>query len=172
MISVCDKFSEIVKRGSRVALKQVHQGEVLRIQGDASSHRSGDFTIYASECTGAKWVTDAGMSKIGAIQWLGKGGDRVRVDLSFGASEIRATVVNLTTGTLTPTTVAYDFRDIARDSAATATATATAAAVAAALSSSTAAATSRGGGGVASRPAQTGAVLWWHAPSQPHGQLY
>jgi hypothetical protein len=186
VIIVCDKFSEIVKRGSRVALKQVHQGEILKIRGDSSAHYSGDFTIYASECAGARWVTDAGMSRIGSVRWMGNGGDRVRVDLCFGTTEIRATVVNVTTGAVTPANVAYDFRDVARDCT-TATAAAAAASTAALRGSGSGgggggcsgddsallecaagggASASRGEGGVSCRPRLTGAVTVWrlHTP--------
>ena len=109
---VGDHFSPIVAKGTRVALRQVHRGREIR---KSSEHHASAFKVFTCQSPGTKWVTNAGVVKIGKVAYKARKGDRVRVDLCFGASEIRATVVNVTTGAETPAVIQYDFRRIARD---------------------------------------------------------
>ena len=107
---VGDHFSPIVAKGTRVALRQVHRGREIR---KSSEHHASAFKVFTCQSPGTKWVTNAGVVKIGKVAYKARKGDRVRVDLCFGASEIRATVVNVTTGAETPAVIQYDFRRIA-----------------------------------------------------------
>ena len=109
---VGDHFSPIVAKGTRVALRQVHRGSEIR---KSSEHHASAFKVFTCQSPGTKWVTNAGVVKIGKVAYKARKGDRVRVDLCFGASEIRATVVNVTTGAETPAVIQYDFRRIASD---------------------------------------------------------
>ena len=106
-------FSQIVAKGARVALRQMHKGGEFRVPDHGGGERRIIFSVFSAQSPGTKWVTDAGVVKIGEVTCAARPEDRVRVDLCFGASEIRATVVNVTTGAETPAVIQYDFRRIA-----------------------------------------------------------
>ena len=109
MTEVCGSFSRIVARGTRVALGQVHRGGCVVIVDNGSGETGYCFNLFAAEDNGTKWVTDPGVERIGHVCFSARPGEVVRVDLCFGASELRAAVVNQTTGATTPATIQYGF---------------------------------------------------------------
>jgi hypothetical protein len=111
-------FSKIVEKGTRVSLKQIHMGGVIRVLGEGAEEKAALFRIFTAPSNDTKWVTDEGVVEIGKIHFIAKPQNMMRVDLCFGASEIRATVVNTTTGAETPAVIEYDFRRISHDDSA------------------------------------------------------
>ena len=105
---VRDVFSAIVQRGTRVRLDEWHCGAVLRCPRDAAD--GAVFDLYATDHPAAQWTTDPGMRHIGSVRAPCRPGDNVRVRLCFGKSEMRAEVLNETTGSATPGRILFDFR--------------------------------------------------------------
>ena len=112
---VLGRLSVVVRRGARIRLREVHQGSELGIVGAAGGpERETPFALYAAESPDGGWTDDRGVAMVGRVMVRARPGDKMRVDLAFGASEIRATVVNRTTGAVTPASIQYDFRSLAR----------------------------------------------------------
>jgi hypothetical protein len=107
------RLSIIVRHWTKIRAGEVHEGEELRIIGDGPREALTAFKLYTAANPTSRWVDDAGVVEIGSVMLPATPGDRTRVDLSFGASEIRATIVNKTAGTAAPATIKYDFRRLA-----------------------------------------------------------
>ena len=106
---VTGQLSVIVRHGTPVRVKEVHPGKELFISGDGPGTVVNTFVLYTMEDPTSLWTDTPGTVKIGTIHVNSKPGNRVRVDLTFGTSEIRASVVDLTAGTVTPGVIQYDF---------------------------------------------------------------
>jgi hypothetical protein len=106
-------LSVIVRHGAQIRAGEVHRGECLVIVGSGRVPASTSFRLFTAANPASRWDDDAGVVEIGSVTVQATSGDLTRVDLSFGASEIRATVVNTTAGTAVPATIQYDFRRLA-----------------------------------------------------------
>jgi hypothetical protein len=99
-----------VLHGTQIRAGEVHEGEELQILGDGPI---ATLSLYTAASPTSQWVNDAGLVRIGAVVLHATPGDQTRVDLSFGALEIRATIINKTAGTAVPASIQYDFRRLA-----------------------------------------------------------
>jgi hypothetical protein len=100
------KFQAIVERGTCIKEQDQHETKVYCPQNQISVTNR----IFASSSSEARWVTDAGMTLLGSIIIPATGGDSIKVQLSFGRTEIRAVAVNERTGDRRPIAIDYDLR--------------------------------------------------------------
>ena len=106
-------LSVIVQHGTPIRAGELHEGQELQILGEGSVPTMTIFRLYTAAIPASRWADDAGVVEVGSVLVPATPGDRTRVDLSFGTSEIRATLVNKTAGTAIPASIQYDFHRLA-----------------------------------------------------------
>jgi hypothetical protein len=107
------RLSVIVRHGTPIRAGELHEGSELQVLGQGQGSFLTTASLYTAASPTSRWVDDAGVVEVGSVLVPATPGDRTRVDLSFGTSEIRATVVNKTAGTAIPASIQYDFHRLA-----------------------------------------------------------
>ena len=106
MVSGC--FNSLVQKGSKISVSQKVESQDMFPHHDAQTEVA--FTLYSTDATNAKWID--GMTRIGAVTVPCIWGQKSRVAMSFGNTEVTATATNRITGHVTNATIKYNFNSL------------------------------------------------------------